>query len=122
MAVTGFTTCEHCRSWLGYNQVQIAIVLLLYIFATALPALIYAIKLHRKVNELIAYLDHSSVFGPLMGDIEANTAAVLPQNTSGRAPPPPPPPGCGGVYQHPPQQAVQTGMQMGQLGAQTATV
>ena len=106
----------------AWESMQMAILLLLYIFATALPALIYAIKLHRKVNELIAYLDHSSVFGPLMGDIEANTAAVLPQNTSGRAPPPPPPPGCGGVYQHPPQQAVQTGMQMGQLGAQTATV
>ena len=123
VAVTGFFFRPESRSWLGYNQVQIGIAILLYIFATALPALIYAIKLHRKVNELIAYLDHSSVFGPLMGDIEANTAAVLPQNTSGRAPPPPPPPGCGGVYQHPPQQAVQTGMQMGQLGAHpTATV
>ena len=110
---------------MGFREsgVLVAMCLLLYILATALPALIYAIKLHRKVNELIAYLDHSSVFGPLMGDIEANTADVLPQNTSGRAPPPPPPPGCCGVYRHPPQQAVQTGMQMGQLGAHpTATV
>ena len=57
VAVTGFGS-KYGRDRL--NQVQIAIVLLLYIFATALPALIYAIKLHRKVNELI-------VLGPFIG-------------------------------------------------------
>ena len=87
---------------------------------TVLPALVYAIKLHFKVVELITYLKNE-------GDIEANAATItasaspVPQNTaaqsngrSGRTPPPPPPPpGFTGTYQHPPQQAAaQTGVQM----------
>ena len=90
-----------------------------HIIMTGLPALVYAIKLHFKVVELITYFKNE-------GDIEANAATItasaspVPQNTaaqsngrSGRTPPPPPPPGFTGTYQHPPQQAAaQTGVQM----------
>ena len=97
----------------------LAIVFGFHLVVTALPALVYAIKLHFKVVELITYLKNE-------GDIEANAATItasaspVPQNTaaqsngrSGRTPPPPPPPGFTGTYQHPPQQAAaQTGVQM----------
>ena len=96
-----------------------AIVFGFHLVVTVLPALVYAIKLHFKVVELITYLKNE-------GDIEANAATItasaspVPQNTaaqsngrSGRTPPPPPPPGFTGTYQHPPQQAAaQTGVQM----------
>ena len=97
----------------------LAIVFGFHLVVTVLPALVYAIKLHFKVVELITYLKNE-------GDIEANAATItasaspVPQNTaaqsngrSGRTPPPPPPPGFTGTYQHPPQQAAaQTGVQM----------
>ena len=97
----------------------LAIVFGFHLVVTVLPALVYAIKLHFKVVELITYFKNE-------GDIEANAATItasaspVPQNTaaqsngrSGRTPPPPPPPGFTGTYQHPPQQAAaQTGVQM----------
>ena len=88
--------------------------LLLYILATALPALIYAIKLHRKVNGS-RILDHSSVFGPLMGDVRQHRGCPSAKHQRSRAAAAAAP--CCGVYRHPPQQAVQTGMQMASSAA-----
>ena len=112
----------------GANSFTLGTFGLLWLMVTALPALILAVKLHFKVNELLTYLDHSSVFTPLVGDIEANTetvtATTIPQNTApgrnGRTPPPPPPSGYTGTYQHTPQGMQAGGMQMGEIGAQVA--
>ena len=61
--------------------VGLAIVFGFHLVVTVLPALVYAIKLHFKVVELITYLKNE-------GDIEANAATItasaspVPQNTA----------------------------------------
>ncbi len=118
LAISVFGEFFLCSEF-ALNASLLALIAGFHLVVTVLPALVYAIKLHFKVVELITYLKNE-------GDIEANAATItasaspVPQNTaaqsngrSGRTPPPPPPPGFTGTYRHPPQQAAaQTGVQM----------